>query len=256
MSAPQLTQRLNDGDVLLGVAQTLPSPGILESMLCPGWDFVWIDGQHGQFDYHELLNSVRTADLMGIETIVRVPGHDYGTLGLHADMGPAAIMVPMVNSAAIARSVVSALRFPPLGSRSFGGRRPCDVFGKGYHQTHEPCILAQIETAEGLANAGDIAAEPGVGMLFFGPADMKLSMGLPLEAPVDETPELQDAMVRIAEAAAKAGKLAGCICQTPDALKAARALDYRLIAGGADVLFIRQGTADRLADLRQALEES
>lgn len=256
MSAPRLAQRLNDGDVLLGVAQVLPAPGILESLLCPGWDFVWIDGQHGQFGYQDLLNSVRTADLMGVETIVRAPGHDYGTLGLHADMGPAAIMVPMVNSVDTARAVVSSLRFPPLGSRSFGGLRPYSVFGKAYHQTHEPYILAQIETAEGLRNAHAIAAEPGIGMLFFGPADMRLSMGLPMDSPLDETPQLQDAMARIAEAAAAAGKLAGCICQTPDALKAARALDYRLISGGADALFIRQGTAERLATLRAALEEN
>jgi len=254
MSAPHLTQRLSDGEVLLGLAQTYPAPGILESMLCPGWDFVWIDGQHGQFGYQDLLNSVRTAETMGVETIVRVPGHEYGTLGKHADMGPSAIMVPMVNSAEDARAVVSGLRFPPLGSRSFGGRRLCDLVGLDYHQTHEPYILAQIETVDGLANAKDIAAEPGIGMLFFGPADMKLSMGLPMENTVDETPQLQEAMARIAEAATAAGKLAGCICQTSDALKAARALDYRLIVGGTDVVFIREGTAERVATLREALE--
>src|SRR5690606_8595907 len=98
-----------------GLANMYPCAGIIEGM-CGGWDFVWIDGQHGQMAYDATLHAVRAADAAGIQALVRVPGHEYGILGPVADMAPAAIMVPMIDTPEQAKTVTKALCFPPIGN--------------------------------------------------------------------------------------------------------------------------------------------
>jgi len=248
----RLLERLRRGEVCLGVANTYPAPGIIEIM-GRGWDFVWIDGQHGQFSYHAALNAVRAAAGIGVDSLLRVPGHEHSTLCLYADMGPMAIMVPMVNTAAEAEDVVRGLRFPPRGVRSFGGRRVADLYGRGYATESELLIVAQIETAEAAANADAIAAVDGVDCLFFGPDDMKMSLGLPMETPITGDARLQRAMEQTARAAQAHGRALGCVCPNAESARLAMGLGYRLLAGGGDAPFLRTQAAARLGELRSAV---
>lgn len=252
MNTPSLRQRLAAGELLFGLNHTYPAPGILEIMV-PGWDIIWIDGQHGQFGYSELLAAVRTCDLMGVASMVRVPGHEPGILGPVADMAPAAILVPMVNSAAEAQAIVRALRFPPLGERSYGGRRIADLYGGSYPTSTDLVIVLQIETPEGLNECEAIAAVPGVDALFLGPDDMKLRFGLPLETPLYGNERLKDAAVRTAAVAKAAGKYAALPAVTKDNIAQSRALGYQMFFGGSDVGFIRAVAPATLRGLREAV---
>ena len=167
-----MQNRLRVGEVALGLSLNYPAPGIIECMGA-GWDWLWIDGQHGQMDYQSMLQCVRTADACGLAPIPRVSRHEPGTIGPVMDMKPAGILVPMVDTVAQARNIVEAVYFPPLGKRSFGGRRVTDVGGRNYYQTanEDTLLVVQIETPEGAANAEAIAAAatawaaPGLGSL-------------------------------------------------------------------------------------------
>lgn len=252
--APLFVQQLRDGNVALGFHLMFPAAGIIECA-CSGWDWLWIDGQHGQHDYRSILECVRVADAQGVAPIVRVPGHEPGVIGRVMDMRPAGIMVPMVDSAKDARRVVQAMCFPPLGARSFGGRRAIDLDGREYLQTanETALLLAQIETPEALQNAGDIASVEGVDVLFFGPDDMKVRMGIPINTPVDESDQLIEAMRTTISAANKAGKIGGCVAGTPKALRTAVSMGYRLVVGGGDVALLRTTASARLAELQRVL---
>jgi 4-hydroxy-2-oxoheptanedioate aldolase len=248
----RLLERLRQNQVCLGLANTLPAPGIIESM-CRGCDFVWIDGQHGQFSYDGLLNAIRAAAVVDVDVLLRVPGHEHSTLCLHADMGPAAIMVPMVNTAAEAEQAVRGLRFPPRGVRSFGARRLADLYGRDYPWEREMAVVAQIETAEAVGNADAIAAVDGVDCLFFGPDDMKMSLGIPMDVAISADARLQDALERTARAARAHGKALGCVCATPELARFAVERGVRLLAGGGDAGFLKTAAAARLSELRNAL---
>ena len=139
-----------------GFAINYPAPGIIEN-IGSDWDFLWLDGQHGQIFPEQMLSMIRAAELLQVDTLLRVPGHEPGVVGPYADMLPTALMIPMINTAAEARQIVRATRFAPQGSRSFGGRRPVDRAGREYYRTTEPVLVAQIETAEGLSNVDSIA---------------------------------------------------------------------------------------------------
>jgi len=249
-----IRERLQAGEIILGVSNSYPAAGIIEVM-CPGWDMVWIDGQHGQFDYNSLLAAVRAADLLGVSTLVRVPTHDPLLLGTYADMDADALMVPMVETRAQAESIARALRFAPRGNRSYGGRRVIDMHGRNYYQDYKPLIFAQIETLESVDNAAEIAAVDGIDLLFFGPDDMKTRMGIPIDTPPLEHPQLREAMQRTAEIARAAGKFAGTVAATPPAIKACREMGYQVMMCGGDVTLFRVYAPQKLAEMKKALEE-
>lgn len=252
MKPNAMLERLREGEVLLGLAIMYPAAGIIEGM-AGGWDMLWIDGQHGQISYDTALAMVRTIDLLGLPSLLRVPGHEHSFLGLYADMDPTAIMVPMVNNKEQAQFIVKGLRFPPLGSRSYGGRRVIDRHGRDYYKDTHLMVVAQIETVESVKNAPEIIGTDGVDMLFFGPDDMKVQMGLPINTATDQSPELRQAMTATAKAAKAAGKFCGCVGGTPASAKMAQDLGYQLIIGGGDIGFMRTLAADRLKELRNAL---
>jgi len=251
-----LKESLTNGDVALGFALSMPAAGIIEHA-GRYWDWIWIDGQHGQHDYRSMLECVRVADACGAPPIVRVPGHDPGVIGRVLDMRPAGIMVPMVDTPEDARRVVEAFRFPPLGKRSYGGRRAVDLEGREYFQTVDAktLLVAQIETQEAVRNAEAIAATEGVDVLFFGPDDMKVRLGIPINTAITESDQLARAMEATITAAKSAGKTGGSVAGTPETLRKAVSLGYRLIAGGGDVAFLRTTSPARFAELRATLDE-
>lgn len=247
-----LRDKLNTGKVLLGLGHMYPAAGIIEGM-GTGWDFSWIDMQHGQHDYHSTLDAIRAAELTGLHTMVRVPGHSPDAMSKVADMDPDAVMVPMVNTADDARAAVDALRFPPVGRRSYGGRRVIDRHGRGYYKDRDLLVVAQIETLEALGRVDEIASVDGIDVLFFGPDDMKLRMGLDLSTSVMDNDQLRDAMRDVAAAAARAGKHSGVVAVTSEMLGINLEMGYRLVVGGGDIMFLRNGAADALDKLRAAL---
>jgi len=246
--------KLMNDEVVLGLVVSLPCAGTIECMT-RGWDWVWIDGQHGQHDYRSMLECVRVADGCGIAPIIRCPGHDPGTLGVAADTAPWGIMVPMVSNVEQALDVVAATRFPPLGQRSFGGRRAVDVGTREYyrHANQSMILIAQIETTEAIENAHDIAAVEGVDVIFYSPDDMRISLGLSVNTPISKSEQLLEAMEHVAKAARENGKAAGCIVPDMESFEKAVSFGYRLIAAGSDVLFLRTTSQTRIDELREAL---
>ncbi|MBN2296811.1 MAG: hypothetical protein JXM70_30580 [Pirellulales bacterium] len=253
MDPTQFRQHVQNDDTMLGMGIQYPAESIIES-IGHMWDFLWLDGQHGQISYERMLSMVRTADLVGVDTVVRVPGHESGTLGLYADMAPSAIMVPMINTAEDARAAVEAVRFPPLGSRSFGGRRPIDTMGRTYYLEKEPLLIAQIETRQAIENCEEIASTDGVDLLMLGPDDLKTQLGLAIDSPLLDTPELLQCLNKVVRAADKAGKGAMCIATTPELLKYAYGLGYRIFIGSSDVYLLRQGSQESARKLRGAVD--
>jgi 4-hydroxy-2-oxoheptanedioate aldolase len=250
-----LRQRLYQGQHALGFSLSYPSPGAIEC-IGAGWDWVWIDNQHGQYDYRSTLECVRAADACGVAPVVRTSGHEYGLIGPVMDMDVAGIMVPMVNSVDEARQVVRAVRFPPLGERSFGGRRAVELHGRDYcyKANEEVVLILQIETPQALEQAEAIAAVEGVDALFFGAEDYKLRRGIPLSTRLLESDEVLHALDVMAGAARNSGKASGAIAATATELRRMMSAGCLLNCGGSDVQFLKLGSQQRLSELRAISE--
>ena len=118
----------------LGLCMMYPSPGVVER-IGADWDWIWLDGQHGEMaGYETMLQMVRACHLIRRPAYVRVPGHEAAWTSLALDMDADAVIVPQVDSGDQARELVRRAKFPPLGNRSFGGRRVINLHGRGYFE--------------------------------------------------------------------------------------------------------------------------
>jgi 4-hydroxy-2-oxoheptanedioate aldolase len=250
----RLSILLREERPLLGLYNGYPAEGILE-LIGTGWDFIWIDGQHGQFSIDSALRAVRTTSALGLESVLRAPSHDAGLLGQYADTGTSGVMVPQVETLTSATAIVEALRFPPNGKRSFGGRRAVDLHGRDYCLSCQPTVIVQIESCAGLDNSAGIAAIDGVDVLFLGMDDLKLSLGLDVNMPVQECEALKSARHAVAAAAGASGKSSGLAVANVLELREAVELGYGLICCGSDVGFLRAGSRLALEQHRSVVDE-
>lgn len=245
---------LTSGKPQLGCCITYPSPGVIER-IGQDWDWFWIDAQHGELDYSDVLACVRACNHVNKYSMVRVPSHDSGWIMRTLDAGADGIIVPQVNTADEARQVVKAGKFPPVGRRSYGGRRIIDMKGRGYASTanEDSLLLAQIETPDAVAAADEIAAVDGVDILLAGPDDISLTHGgicMTEPKPMDKMREWQTA---IAEACRKHGKIYGAIGVSPELFALYRELGAAMVACAADVQLIANGSAAVAEDAKKRM---
>lgn len=242
MKRVNLKQQLATGVPQLGLLVMYPSPGVVER-IGPDWDWIWIDGQHGEIGYEQTLNLVRACDLIDRPALVRVPDHSYGAIGKVLDMGADGVIVPCVDTVEQARSIVAAAKLPPLGNRSFGGRRVIDRKGREYADAANEEILCvvQVESPQAIANAAHLAAIPGVDALFLGPDDLLLRRGYGVNEPRNEA-VLGEDMRRVVEACWQHGKYAVMVGIDPAMFELCARLGFHLIVAGGDVSLLAAGS--------------
>jgi 4-hydroxy-2-oxoheptanedioate aldolase len=240
----------------LGLSVMYPPAGVIER-IGPDWDWMWIDGQHGELGYSDVLGLVRACDMIRRPAIVRVPGHEFGPIGLSLDTGAAGVIVPCVDTPAQARAVVDAAKFPPLGKRSYGGRRPIDLLGRTYSDTanEDVLLVCQIESPLAIENADAIAAIDGVDALFLGPDDIMLRRGFSMTAPRNKASLGQDMQVLI-DACHKHGKLGVMVGVGEEMLGLCLKMGFHMIVSGSDVMFLANGSKKAAGDARAILEQS
>ncbi len=240
---------------LLGFCSMYPAPGIIER-IGQDWDWCWIDVQHGEWGLDDAIEAVRACDATGIYSMVRVPGQEAGIIGKILDTACHAIMVPMVDTPEQAEAVVRAARFGPRGKRSYGGRRPIDLYGRAYSHGNcpQPVVVCQIESPEAVERVDAIAAVDGVDALFFGPDDMALARGLPMDQPRAANC-FEAEMKTIAAAARRHGKIAAGVFHTAPALQEAIGMGYRLVVACGDVPLLANNSQTIATDRRARLAE-
>ena len=139
--------KLNAGGMTSGISVGLDSPDLAELAAHAGFEYVWLEWQHGQFSEHTLNNAI--ARFLPVETapIVRVKSHEPGAINHVLDMGAMGVIVPMVETADEARAIAHVTYYPPLGRRSTGGTR-LSLLGDDYTEraNDEMLLVVMVET--------------------------------------------------------------------------------------------------------------
>lgn len=237
----------------IGLSVAYPSPGAVER-IGPDWDWMWIDGQHGQLGYSDVQSIIRACDLIQKASIVRVPGQDFGVIGMTLDAGATGLIVPCVDTPEQARAVVDAAKFPPIGKRSYGSRRLIDRLGRAYSNeaNQRTLLVVQIESPQALENVDAIAAVPGVDALFFGPDDTLLRRGIAMDIP--RTPQmLRQYMDPVVAACKKHRKYNVMIGVGKEMIAWCVSMGANMIVGGADVAFLVSASKTAAAELRAGI---
>ncbi len=213
MGINSIRHRALDGEILVGTWLVLGSSLTAEIAGNSGFDWVVLDMEHGMGANDSLLFQLQAISGTPASPIVRVAQNDPVLIKRALDLGPAGIMSPMVNTAEDAQRFVQAMRYPPQGIRGVTPfTRPAD-FGrdfKDYFATanDELLTLVQIETEQAVENADEIAAVDGVDVLFIGPLDLTVGLGIMKQF---DHPKYRAAVEKIISACRKAGKVPGII---------------------------------------------
>lgn len=173
-----------DGPVL-GAAAYFYDPMFLEITARLGYEAIWIEMEHGFINFSQAADLCRIAGGLGLLTMIRIPDTRRESVLKGAECGPDILDVPMANRPEDLEELVRYARFPPLGERGFFSVSravnygiECSVAAVQQELNEQLCLMAQIETSTGVANAEAICAVPGVD-IFLGPADLSASLGVP-----------------------------------------------------------------------------
>ena len=240
-----LRDRLERGDRLTGVFLQAPSTVTAEVVSSFDLDFVCVEAEHsplGRESVHSLLGASRKPALVRVAANATVP------IVSALDDGATGVIVPRVDSAEEARAAVDAARFPPLGRRGVGpgrasgyGRTLPDYFARA---NNEVILGVQIESAAAVADVTRIAAVEGVDLLFVGPGDLAVSLGVPFG---DE--RVVEAALSVLETARGAGRAAGIWAPTAAGARRWLELGFQLVAVGSDLALLAEAVERLLSEL-------
>jgi 4-hydroxy-2-oxoheptanedioate aldolase len=183
LSGAEFKKQLREGKTKLGLFLNSASPTVAEQLAHSGYDWLLVDTQHGPMGFLELSSMLAGISSGGAKSLVRVAGyHDRGGIQQALDMGADGVLVPYINTAEEARQAVSCARYPTAGTRSvyFPQRsmNKAGLLGYAGASNDNVIIALQVETADCIKNIDEIAAVPGVDLLFLGQNDLCMSMGL------------------------------------------------------------------------------
>ncbi|REE07414.1 2,4-dihydroxyhept-2-enedioate aldolase [Paraburkholderia sp. BL27I4N3] len=223
----------------IGIWVALGNPYSTELVAASGFDWLLLDGEHGPNDTLLIGAQLQAAAPYCSHSVARPPSGDDVTIKRYLDLGAQTLLIPMVETAEQARSIVAATRYAPDGVRGIATMtraarwtRIPDYLKRAHEQL---CVIPQIESVRGLENLEEIAAVPGVDALFIGPADLSASMGyIGGAGHPDVLAEVERAIARIVAA----GKPAGIL--TVDETLAQRYLDLgcSFVAVGVDTIIL------------------
>ena len=183
LSGAEFKKQLREGKPKFGLFINSHSPTVVEQLAFSGYDWLLVDTQHGPMTYEKLSAMLAGISNGGARSMVRVGGYDDRPgIQQALDMGADGVLIPYINTADEARQAVSCAKYPTVGTRSvyFPQRsmNPKGLLGYAGNWNNEGIVALQVETASCIENIAEIAAVPGVDILFLGQNDLCMSMGL------------------------------------------------------------------------------
>ncbi|MDB4927215.1 aldolase/citrate lyase family protein [Mucilaginibacter sp.] len=253
-----LKKRLKNGETLNGCWLNLGSTITAEIVGLSGYDWVLLDLEHGGGSERDILNQLQALEHTPAAALVRVESTQRQRIQKVLDMGAEGIMCPHIDNAAEASEVAVGLHYPPHGVRGVAKMVRATGYGQNfadYYKNAQDDILGivQIETAEALNNLDAIAAIDNIDVLFIGPNDLTMDMGIHGQY---DHPLFKDALKRTVEAAEKVGKAAGILIFDVNDYQTYMDAGIRLIGCGADATFVANGALAMANQINTVRENS
>jgi 4-hydroxy-2-oxoheptanedioate aldolase len=183
VTGAEFKKQLRSGSPKFGLFVNSHSPTVAEQLAHSGYDWLLIDTQHGPMGYEKLSTMLAGVSSGGAKSMVRVGGYaDRPGIQQALDLGADGVLIPYINTAEEARQAISCARYPTAGTRSvYFPQRSMNkdgLLGYAGGANNNIIVALQVETADCIKNIAEIAAVPGVDMLFLGQNDLCMSMGL------------------------------------------------------------------------------
>ncbi len=241
---------LRNRKVLLGTMVTLPTAATAELLADLGFDWLFVDGEHGPLGTAEILSILQTVGDKSA-CIVRVPVAEEAPIKTVLDLGATGIIAPQVNTAEHAAQVVKWSRYSPVGSRGVGLAR-AHGYGMNFQEYVETAndqiaVIVQAEHKQAVENIESIVQVDGVDAVLLGPYDLAASLGKMGQV---EDAEVVEAIEHITQTCLKAEMPMGYFGVTADAVKPYIERGFTMIVAGVDTLLLGTAAKRLLANLK------
>jgi 4-hydroxy-2-oxoheptanedioate aldolase len=255
-----LAARLKAGEIIFTAWSGIPDSITIETLARTGFDTVTLDMQHGAHHEDSVARGILPILHAEKHAVVRVPVGRFDMASRALDFGAEAVIAPMINSVDDARRFAAAMKYPPVGERSWGPtfglprrhKKPeLKAWLKGANA--DTVSFAMIETRRALDALDDILEVPGIDAIFVGPSDFSIAWtdGGEINTSLED---MMPAIERIAKRALDAGKVTGIFAVDPSFAGRYAAMGYRFIALGTEAMYMALGANDLIGRARASIK--
>lgn len=247
-----LKDRLKAGEAVHGCWLNSGSSLDAEIVGKVGFDWVTIDLEHGVGMEYDLPGQLQALSVGSTTPVVRVEALVRQRVGRALDLGAQGILFPMIKNLDEAKQAATFMRYPPEGVRGMATMTRAVEFGlqfdKYYQETTRQLLgILQIENTEVLKYLDDVAKLDAIDVLFVGPADMTLSLGVFKEY---QHPTFIEVLKKVQKAADKYGKSTGVLMASPTEYEKYYEIGFRFLGCGSDSAFVLWGAQDMVKQLK------
>jgi len=245
-----LKRRLDAGQAAAGVLITMPSVNLAQVLAGCGFDWLFIDMEHGAIDYASMHHLIAATAGTACAPLVRVPRPDLALCKPALDAGAMGLIFPMICTAEQAAATVRCINYPPTGDRGWGPfyaptrwglNSPLEYFEVANRELANIVLIEHIDAVE---NVEAIMAVPGIDVAVIAPMDLAVSMGRPGDR---DHPEVVAAIERAEKVILASPAALGGMALSAAEANAKVARGYRFLVMGYDVMLIQQ-IASQLLD--------
>ena len=239
----------NQKNVIGTMISEISTPNLVRMLKSAGYEFVFVDCEHGYFDFNEIANITSVGNGFGIKVIVRVPSVQREFITKVMDIGVDGLLLSQIDTVQQAKDTVQFAKYAPLGQRGISTTRA----HTGYHVDSLPdylktandrtVLLAQIESREAVANSLDIASVEGIDGLIIGPNDMAAESGIPGQV---FAPEIKEMVAKVIKNCKKAGKSLGIVDGNIERLHYWQSQGMNIFCIGSEVHMILKGAKENM----------
>jgi 2-dehydro-3-deoxyglucarate aldolase/4-hydroxy-2-oxoheptanedioate aldolase len=240
---------LKEGRLQLGCGfAQLRSPEVAKMLAAAGFDWAFLDAEHGCFGQETLQDLCRAASMAGLTPFVRVADLEYALVARALDNGAQGIIFPRVESPEMLARAVSWTKFPPVGIRGFGlAAVQVTIPQMIEHMNEQIMVILQIETKLAVERRDELLSVPGVDVVMVGPVDLSISLGVPGDF---HHPKMIEAMDQIRDSCVKHGVVPGTQTRTLALAKLWKERGMPFIGCGSETGFLFEKASEVAAALR------
>lgn len=241
---------LHDGRPVVGMTLTTNSLDVAAHAAGLGFDFLWIEMEHSPITLETLRNMVLAMRGLPALPFARVPVNEIWTAKRVLDAGVCGVIFPFTSTPELARQAAAACRYPPHGRRGSGAglARLCWPDRERYYDSADEnvTVVTVVEEACAVERIDEIAATPGIDVLFIGTSDLSFSLGLRGD---QQHPKLQEAIDKIVAAGKRHGKALGRPAGSPQKINQYVREGFQFFQALTDIGFLSAGATRFLESL-------